>query len=133
MRKSPSSSSGTTPKIDRRVVSKAGPTGPAFLAFLLDGFDGDQMCVHHINERFVIEQIQNPPVSLAASTCDGPSVKDCLSVAPNAIDHAIAGVIVTASTAQTGRRVVSWRAMKRPVSVNRSGARCSVRGLKAGS
>ena len=31
----------------------------------LDGFDGDQMCVHHINERFVIEQIQNPPVSLA--------------------------------------------------------------------
>jgi len=31
----------------------------------LDGFDGDQMCVHHINERFVIEQCQNPPVSLA--------------------------------------------------------------------
>ena len=31
----------------------------------LDGFDGDQMCVHHINERYVIEQIQNPPVSLA--------------------------------------------------------------------
>lgn len=31
----------------------------------LDGFDGDQMCVHHINERYVIEQIQNPPVSSA--------------------------------------------------------------------
>ncbi|MBL9078186.1 MAG: GMC family oxidoreductase [Planctomycetes bacterium] len=31
----------------------------------LDGFDGDQMCVHHIGERFAIEQIQNPPVSLA--------------------------------------------------------------------
>jgi choline dehydrogenase-like flavoprotein len=31
----------------------------------LDGFDGDQMCVHHISDRFVIEQIQNPPVSLA--------------------------------------------------------------------
>ncbi|MCK5942409.1 MAG: hypothetical protein KAI24_10600, partial [Planctomycetes bacterium] len=31
----------------------------------LDGFDGDQMCVHHIDERFVIEQCQNPPVSLA--------------------------------------------------------------------
>jgi choline dehydrogenase-like flavoprotein len=31
----------------------------------LDGFLGDQMCVHHINDRFVIEQIQNPPVSLA--------------------------------------------------------------------
>ena len=31
----------------------------------LDGFDGDQMCVHHVGERFLIEQIQNPPVSLA--------------------------------------------------------------------
>ena len=31
----------------------------------LDGFDGDQMCVHHVADRFVIEQIQNPPVSLA--------------------------------------------------------------------
>jgi len=31
----------------------------------LDGFLGDQMCVHHINDRYVIEQIQNPPVSLA--------------------------------------------------------------------
>jgi choline dehydrogenase-like flavoprotein len=31
----------------------------------LDGFDGDQMCVHHLDDRFVIEQIQNPPVSLA--------------------------------------------------------------------
>lgn len=31
----------------------------------LDGFDGDQMCVHHLAERFVIEQIQNPPVSTA--------------------------------------------------------------------
>jgi choline dehydrogenase-like flavoprotein len=31
----------------------------------LDGFDGDQMCVHHLTERYVIEQIQNPPVSLA--------------------------------------------------------------------
>jgi choline dehydrogenase-like flavoprotein len=31
----------------------------------LDGFDGDQMCVHHLTDRFVIEQIQNPPVSLA--------------------------------------------------------------------
>lgn len=30
-----------------------------------DGFDGDQMCVHHIEPRFAIEQIQNPPVSLA--------------------------------------------------------------------
>lgn len=31
----------------------------------LDGFDGDQMCVHHLGERFLIEQCQNPPVSLA--------------------------------------------------------------------
>lgn len=31
----------------------------------LDGFDGDQMCLHHIDDRFVIEQCQNPPVSLA--------------------------------------------------------------------
>lgn len=31
----------------------------------LDGFAGDQMCVHHLGPRFVIEQIQNPPVSLA--------------------------------------------------------------------
>lgn len=31
----------------------------------LDGFDGDQMCVHHLDRRFVIEQIQNPPVSMA--------------------------------------------------------------------
>lgn len=31
----------------------------------LDGYDGDQMCVHHIERRYVIEQIQNPPVSLA--------------------------------------------------------------------
>jgi len=31
----------------------------------LDGFAGDQMCVHHIGDRYVIEQIQNPPVSLA--------------------------------------------------------------------
>lgn len=30
-----------------------------------DGFDGDQMCLHHIERRFAIEQIQNPPVSLA--------------------------------------------------------------------
>jgi choline dehydrogenase-like flavoprotein len=31
----------------------------------LDGFDGDQMCVHSLHDDFVIEQIQNPPVSLA--------------------------------------------------------------------
>ncbi|MFK7739549.1 MAG: GMC family oxidoreductase N-terminal domain-containing protein [Planctomycetota bacterium] len=31
----------------------------------LDGFDGDQMCVHHLSSRYVIEQCQNPPVSLA--------------------------------------------------------------------
>lgn len=31
----------------------------------LDGFDGDQMCVHLFTDRFAIEQIQNPPVSFA--------------------------------------------------------------------
>lgn len=31
----------------------------------LDGFDGDQMCVHYIERRFALEQIQNPPVSTA--------------------------------------------------------------------
>ncbi|MBL8753894.1 MAG: GMC family oxidoreductase [Planctomycetes bacterium] len=31
----------------------------------LDGWKGDQMCVHSLHDDFVIEQIQNPPVSLA--------------------------------------------------------------------
>ncbi len=31
----------------------------------VDGFDGDQMCVHYLEPRFALEQIQNPPVSLA--------------------------------------------------------------------
>ncbi|MBL8748239.1 MAG: GMC family oxidoreductase [Planctomycetes bacterium] len=31
----------------------------------VDGFDGDQMCVHYIEPRFGLEQIQNPPVSMA--------------------------------------------------------------------
>ncbi|MCA8966569.1 MAG: GMC family oxidoreductase [Planctomycetes bacterium] len=31
----------------------------------LDGFDGDQMCLHVFTDRFLIEQCQNPPVSTA--------------------------------------------------------------------
>jgi choline dehydrogenase-like flavoprotein len=39
----------------------------------LDGFDGDQMCVHYIEERFAIEQIQNPPVSMALTLPGWPT------------------------------------------------------------
>jgi choline dehydrogenase-like flavoprotein len=31
----------------------------------VDGFDGDQMCVHHMTDRYVIEQVHNPPLSFA--------------------------------------------------------------------
>ena len=31
----------------------------------LDGFDGDQMCVHHFGDGYAIEQVQNPPLSFA--------------------------------------------------------------------
>lgn len=31
----------------------------------VDGFDGDQMCVHHLTPDYVIEQVHNPPLSFA--------------------------------------------------------------------
>ncbi len=31
----------------------------------VDGFDGDQMCVHHITSSYAIEQVHNPPLSFA--------------------------------------------------------------------
>jgi len=31
----------------------------------VDGFDGDQMCVHHITPGYAIEQVHNPPLSFA--------------------------------------------------------------------
>ena len=31
----------------------------------VDGFDGDQMCVHHITHSYAIEQVHNPPLSFA--------------------------------------------------------------------
>jgi choline dehydrogenase-like flavoprotein len=31
----------------------------------VDGFDGDQMCVHHMTTAYAIEQVHNPPLSFA--------------------------------------------------------------------
>lgn len=31
----------------------------------VDGFDGDQMCVHHMTQAYAIEQVHNPPLSFA--------------------------------------------------------------------
>jgi choline dehydrogenase-like flavoprotein len=33
----------------------------------VDGFDGDQMCVHHAGDGYLIEQLHNPPMSFAVT------------------------------------------------------------------
>jgi choline dehydrogenase-like flavoprotein len=49
----------------KRTSFNAGAIMFAEYAEPVDGFDGDQMCVHHITPGYAIEQVHNPPLSFA--------------------------------------------------------------------
>lgn len=52
-------------RVGKRTSFNAGAIVFGEFPETLDGFDGDQMCVHYLDPRFALEQIQNPPVSMA--------------------------------------------------------------------
>jgi choline dehydrogenase-like flavoprotein len=52
-------------RVGRRTSFNAGAIVFAEYDEPVNGFDGDQMCVHHITDKYAIEQVHNPPVSFA--------------------------------------------------------------------
>jgi choline dehydrogenase-like flavoprotein len=52
-------------RVGRRTSFNAGAILFAEYDEPLDGFDGDQMCVHHFGDGWILEQVQNPPMSFA--------------------------------------------------------------------
>src|SRR5690606_34584226 len=83
----------------RRTSFNAGAIMFAEFDEPLFGFDGDQMCVHHLTDRFAIEQIQNPPLSFALTMPGWPEAhRRSMLAYPN---MASAGVLVP--TAPVGR------------------------------
>lgn len=65
----------------------------------IDGFDGDQMCLHVFTDRFLIEQCQNPPVSTALTL---PGWYDDHGARMQRYRH-LAALGVLVPTAPTGR------------------------------
>ncbi|MCA8970731.1 MAG: GMC family oxidoreductase [Planctomycetes bacterium] len=51
--------------VGKRTSFNAGAIVFAEYDEVVDGFDGDQMCVHYFGDGYAIEQIQNPPMSFA--------------------------------------------------------------------
>lgn len=54
-------------RVGRRTSFNAGAIVFAEYPEPVDGFLGDQMCVYHLGEGYAIEQVQNPPMSFAAT------------------------------------------------------------------